>query len=195
MSCCVLRMRICFVDDAMYGVVTLLDADHLVRFSEVWESLARSCPDFNRQVAPLPHFSWHIAEGYDLLRLQQLLSLFAREAPTFTVRCSGLGLFTGPKPILYIRLVKDDRLEQLQRQLYKQIFPISSAPSPFYSPQAWVPHISLANDIPDSDLLACAMRNLAFQVYNWEIRVDHLTIGYQDEQQEAEILQRYSFYG
>jgi 2'-5' RNA ligase len=179
----------------MYGVVTLLDANHLIRFSEVWDLLIRFCPEFNQQAAPLPHFSWHIAEGYDLARLQHLLSEFVRDAHTFTAHCAGLGLFTGATPVVYIRLVKDDRLAQLQRQLYQQILPISSSPSPFYTPQAWVPHISLTSDIPDPELLACAMRYLAFRVYDWEIRVDHLTIGYQDDQQGAEILQRYAFYG
>ncbi len=179
----------------MYGVVTLLDAENLVRFSEVWDTLVRFCPAFNQQAAPLPHFSWHIAEGYDLLGLQRMLSEFVREARSFPARCSGLGVFTGATPIVYIRLVKDDRLAQLQRQIYEQIFPLSRAPSSFYTPEAWVPHISLTNDIEDPDLLACAIRNLAFNVYDWEIQVDHLTIGYQDDQQGAEILQRYAFYG
>jgi hypothetical protein len=179
----------------MYGVVTLLDADHLIRFSEVWDTLVRFCPGFRQQAAPLPHFSWHIAESYDLVRLQSMLSEFVRDAQTFPTRCAGLGVFTGATPIIYIRLVKDDRLAQLQRRLYERILPLSKSPSSFYTPDAWVPHISLTTDIQDPDLVACAMRNLAFRVYDWEIRVDHLTIGYQDDQQGSEILQKYAFYG
>jgi 2'-5' RNA ligase len=179
----------------MYGVVTLLDAEHLIRFSEVRDALVRGCPGFRQQAAPLPHFSWHIAESYNLVRLQSMLSEFVRNARTFPARCAGLGVFTGATAIIYIQLVKDDRLAQLQRRLYEQILPLSKGPSSLYTPEAWVPHISLTTDIRDPDLLACAMRNLAFHVYDWEIRVDHLTIGYQDDQQEAEILQKYSFYG
>lgn len=179
----------------MYGVVTLLDAEHLIRFSEVRDTLVRVCPGFRQQAAPLPHFSWHIAESYDLFGLQSMLSEFVRDARTFPAYCAGLGVFTGATPVIYIRLVKDDRLVQLQRRLFERILPLSKAPSSFYTPEAWVPHISLTTDIQDPDLLACAMRILAFRVYDWEIRVDHLTIGYQDDQRGAEILQKYAFYG
>jgi 2'-5' RNA ligase superfamily len=178
----------------MYGVVTLLDARHLIRFSDVWDALVRNCPGFRKQAGPLPHFSWHIAESYDLVSLQSMLKEFVRDAHTFPARCTGLGVFTGATPIVYIRLVKDDQLAQLQARLYERILPLSRNPSSYYTPEAWVPHISLTTDIKDPDLLACAMKNLAFHVYNWEIRVDHLTIGYQDDQQGAEILQKYAFY-
>jgi 2'-5' RNA ligase len=130
-------------------------------------------------ITPVPHFSWQIAEEYNIPLVEEILAHICRKARPFQVATTGLGLFTGLSPIIYIPLVKDAVMMTFHKVLWERLAPARSREIQHYAPSCWVPHITLAyGDVTEPGLL-CAVRKLAFEAYNWEILVDNLSFAYQ----------------
>jgi 2'-5' RNA ligase len=159
----------------------------------MWQDLAQNCGLSGVQATPLPHFSWQIAEAYDLQAIRPVLGDICRTTRPFAVMTTGLGIFTGGIPVIYIPVVKNPHLIHLHRRLWRATLPLSRESSPFYSPEMWLPHITLAHGDVDHDKLGCALGRLAFGNYNWEILVDHLTLVHQVEGQEGWLRMRFDF--
>lgn len=158
----------------MNGVASLLDKPTTARVEHLWQELETRCGLVGVKATPFPHFSWQVTEAYDLQLLEKALSGIARQAHPFTVRTSGLGLFSGESPIIYISIVKSDTLLRFHALLWEQLNGIAIRPARYYAPVQWVPHITLAyNDVTPANL-DCAMQILAFQSFEWEIQVDNL---------------------
>ena len=49
----------------MHGIISLLDNDHYQLVEEVWAELEREFSVHGVYVTPYPHFSYHVAQGYD----------------------------------------------------------------------------------------------------------------------------------
>src|SRR5690348_10878558 len=98
----------------MDAVVSLLDREHEARIEALWDELAREFGvDALLSRVAIPHFSYHVAEKYDEPKLEAALRTFAHVHRPFTVRCAGLGIFTGPNPVLYIPIVRNGDLSQV----------------------------------------------------------------------------------
>jgi 2'-5' RNA ligase len=48
--------------------------------------------------------------------------------------------------------------------------------SPFYSPEFWMPHISLAYEDVDHTNVAEVIGDLAFEQFNWEMMIDNIAL-------------------
>ena len=160
----------------MYGVVSLLDETHAGLIRGIWAELQDHCGLSGIRITPIPHFSWQIAEAYDRPRLEKALREIAREADPLKVTTTGLGLFTGANPVLYIPLVKDAEMVAFHASLWKAVAPYSINPSSFYAPHTWVPHITLAHGDTNARNLQCAIQRLAFGNHRWEFSVDNLAL-------------------
>lgn len=141
----------------MYAIVSLLDEHHYTRIEDLWHDLEVECGLSGVTLTPLPHFSWHIASEYDYRRLEASLLELAASTPPFNVRTTGLGLFTGASPVLFIPIVKDPALADFHLQVWQRSQTTAIGASPHYAPEAWVPHITLAYGDVDAVKLGCAM--------------------------------------
>ncbi len=165
----------------MHGLVSLLDKRHYALVEELWFELRDECGVQGRYVTPLPHFSWQIAEDYDWAALESALQEVAAQAQPFTVHTTGLALFTGSKPVVYIPVVRTRQLSEFHEMIWNQLAPICKESSPYYSPPFWMPHISLTYQDVDPEKLRCLMDKLAFRIFNWSIEIDNLTLIYEPE--------------
>src|SRR5688572_9965009 len=93
----------------MQGVVSVLDAQTSAQVEALWAELER---EFALKYAcmPYPHFTYHLAEQYDETRVAAVLRDLARHAEPLRVTTSGLGIFTGERPVLYVPVVRDATL-------------------------------------------------------------------------------------
>ena len=170
----------------MNGIASLLDKSATDRIESLWRELEAKCGLVGVRVTPFPHFSWQVTEGYDLPRLETTLQKIARRTQPFTVHTAGLGLFTGEKPIVYVSLIKDEPLIHFHAMLWKSTHLIAIHPAPYYAPDQWVPHITLAfNDLQRGNL-DCALQILAFQSFDWEIQIDNLIFVAQADEKTTE---------
>jgi 2'-5' RNA ligase len=179
----------------MYAIVSLLDDRHYPRLKELWRELEYDCSLTGITITPIPHFSWHIAAEYDFKRLEERLAEIAASAEPFRVHTGGLGLFTGESPVVYIPVVKDMILTRFHKRLWEGVHPTAIGATSHYSPDVWVPHITLAHGDVKPGKLGCAMEKLAFRSYDWQIRVDHLALVYQFSGQVGKIQSKFPFGG
>ena len=176
----------------MNGIASLLDQLTTDRIQSLWQELDTRCGLVGVKVTPFPHFSWQVTEGYDLTRLETILRKLARQSKPITIHTAGLGIFTGENPVIYISIVKDESLLHFHTSLWKQIEEIAIRPAPYYAPDQWVPHITLAYNDVRQDNLNCAIQALASESFNWEIQVDNLVFVAQTDNQTIETV-RYQF--
>jgi len=179
----------------MYAIVTLLDEPAYSKVKALWQELGLLCDMSGIDLMPLPHFSWHTANEYDVPRLRTILLQIAKQNNAFSVRTSGLGIFTGESPVIYIPLARNDILSSVHQQVWRRVEPVAVDGSSHYAPEIWIQHITLAHGDVSPDRLGCAMEQLAYRQYDWEIQVDNLALVYQIGSQIGELLCKYPFGG
>jgi 2'-5' RNA ligase len=163
----------------MHGLVSFLPEPYYQQVKDIWQKLEEECGLQGIKVTPYPHFSWQIAQDYDLDLLQTIMSKVAQQASTIPVQTAGIGLFTGPRPVIYIRVVKSTELMNFHAHLWELTQPAGKGISPFYSPESWMPHISLAYEDVDASNIAPIIEMLAFQNYTWKMIVDNISLIYE----------------
>lgn len=171
----------------MQGLVSLLPEPLYQKVEGIWQTLESEAGLNGIRVTPYPHFSWQIAEDYNLERLRPILEQIASQTKPFSVRTNGIGLFCGESPVIYIALVKTLELVRFHSKVWESTLGTSSTASPYYSPGNWVPHISLAYGDVTVENIGQAMKKLAFQSYAWEMQVDNFTFIYEPQGEIGQI--------
>jgi len=176
----------------MNGVVSLLDAAHTEKTEKLWRELERSFGVRGVYVTPYPHFSYQVARSYDVAKLDRALRSFAMERRSFTVRCAGLGVFTGPNPTLYIPVVRTERLGQLHASLCRKIEGLGEGVLDYYGAESWLPHVTIGfGDLTHSNLPEI-VRSLSGGEFAWEVEIDNLAFIH-DTGSRQELLARFDF--
>jgi 2'-5' RNA ligase len=160
----------------MHGVVSLLDERHCGLVEELWAELARRFGLRGIAQTPYPHFSYQVAESYELALLEPILRRFADNSGGFNIRTTGLGVFTGPKPVLYVPVVRSTALTRFQRELWPELSRVAGGVVDYYHPENWIPHITLATDDLTPQSLCAVMGWLADRSFNWEIKINNLAL-------------------
>lgn len=160
----------------MQAIVSLLEESAHRQVEAIWNVLELECGLAGIKVTPYPHFSWQVVEDYPLEPLKAFLKQLASGLHPIQVTCTGLGIFTGPEPVIYIPVVKTDKLLRFHHLIWKNTFHLAVGPSPYYAPETWIPHITLAHSDVDSEKLACALKALAAQPLNWDLIIDNLAL-------------------
>ena len=180
----------------MQSVVTLLDDQHYARVEAIWEELCQKFDVRGMYVTAYPHFSYQVADLYDDEACERYLRELAQRTRPFRVRTAGLGIFTVANPILYVSIVRSPQLNGLHHDIWDGIrqAAVPGAVSHYYQPEAWVPHITLAQGDIDQDKLAEIVRRLSARNFHWEITVNNLCMIY-DTGKEQGVRCRFNFDG
>jgi 2'-5' RNA ligase len=162
----------------MNGIVSLLDSKHNQLVEELWAKLEREFSVHGVYITPFPHFSYHVAQDYDVDRIVSVLGRITSNITKFKVRTSGLGVFTGTSPVLYIPVARSLELTQLHQELWKQISPSSSGALEYYHPDQWMPHITIGFGDISKNNLSEIIPFLAERDFNWEFTVNNIALIY-----------------
>ncbi len=162
----------------MHGIVTLLDKDHYQLIEDLWAELERRFSVHGVYITPYPHFSYHVAQDYDLDRIEPVIKRITSNITTFKVRTSGLGIFTGASPVLYIPVVRSLELTQLHEEIWQEITTASSGAQEYYHPEQWMPHITIGFGDINKDNLSQIIPFLANRDFKWEITIDNIAVIY-----------------
>lgn len=179
----------------MHALVSILPQHYYQQVEEIWRELEAEFGLKGVRITPFPHFTWQVARGYDFDRLASAIMPIAREQPPLVVRTAGLGVFTGPQPVIFIHVVKTIEMYQLHARLWEAAQPHRRSLSPYYQPEAWIPHISLALDDIDQANIAGVITRLAFRPYAWEMVIDNLAVLTQPPGENAQIHDRFDLSG
>lgn len=160
----------------MQGIVTLLPERLSLKVRNIWKELEEKFGITGIKICPKPHFSWQIAGDYDFEKLEKVLQELSEEANPFSVETSGLGIFTGDNPVLFLNIIKTSELINFHSVLWEKTVDKATDINEYYSPEKWTPHISLAFDDLNDDNLGLIIQELAFRDFNWDFQVDNLSV-------------------
>lgn len=171
----------------MYGVVSLLDDQHYQLVEEIWAELDAQFGVRGVRATPYPHFSYHVAERYDTELLENVVREFAQRSAPFSVKTSGLGMFAGIQPVLYVPIVRSPELSDFHRALWAEINAYGVGIVNYYAPEQWLPHITLAQHDIEARTLPALVRQLNARDFSWEIRVDNLALIHNTDDPQAPV--------
>ncbi len=127
----------------MHGIVSLLPEQYYHHVERLWAELQQEFSVRGVYVTPYPHFSYQVALYYDLDKVASVLERIAENISTFQVRTSGVGIFTGASPVIYIPVVRSLELSQLHEEIWNELSEAGSGIQEYYSPAQWMPHITV----------------------------------------------------
>jgi 2'-5' RNA ligase len=160
----------------MVAIVSLLDEEHSDKLLSLIHSLEREFGMKEVQMTPFPHITWLTVNDGSLLKLKETLGKAAGICCRFPITTSGLGIFTGEKPVLFIPVLRTEPVNKFHQDLHKSVSKICREVGPYYHPDLWMPHLSLALGDTSPELLAQAVLFLNKEKYNWKIELDNLTL-------------------
>jgi len=174
----------------MHGVVSLLDDNSSRMVEKLWAEIEKEFGIRGVYQTPFPHISYHVAANYQVDKIKTVMEVFARHTAPFRVRCCGLGVFTGPDPVLYLPIVRSPHLAEFQDELWHQLTKSSGQHVEFaYRPARWVPHITLAHRDLTQRALGAIVRRFCTAELNQSVTINNLALIY-DMGDRAEVIYR-----
>jgi 2'-5' RNA ligase len=177
----------------MYAIISKLDAESSSTVNQLWLTLCKACGLSAIYNLPLPHLTWMVADDLAIQQSTPILNQISEKANSLTLHTFGLGVFTGEKPVLYLPVVKSIEMTSLHEKIWDQVFPFSKEQKLYYSPNLWVPHITLAiNDLTEENL-ACAINAIAFDSVELFVKINNLAIARYEDKKAGDIIEQFQF--
>lgn len=176
----------------MNAIISLLPEPFYHQVEETWSLLEEKFGVSGVRIAPFPHFSWQGALEYEEKGLDLTMKTIANLSKPFHVRTSGIGVFTGPHPVIYIEVIKSPRLMRIHQQIWSALRPLGKDFNPYYEADWWQPHITLAmGDVP-SEMIGPIVSTVAPLQINWDFLVDNVAL-FVASGESGIIKQKYAF--
>lgn len=158
----------------MYSITSIFSNENV----SLWKDLEMTCEYGGLHKAAIPHFSWQTAESYQFEALRAELELLAAEIPVFSFKTSGIGVFRNNRKIFFLIIVKDRKLLDLHELIWNRTLRFANQPNLHYSPENWIPHITLNLNELSEDQFKCSMEELTSRSYNFEFQVKQFGLLY-----------------
>jgi 2'-5' RNA ligase len=148
------------------------------RAEAAWEALADRF-GIDRYPNPPPHVTLYgLADDADVDAAVAAAERVAADHDPFTVRTSGLGVF--PDAHVYVPVAKSPALLDLHRDAVDALAPLGEAPTDYYEPERWFPHVGLALSLaPDlaGEVVSHLLANDAWDWdWDWEFTVEDIAV-------------------
>ncbi|HEX8350345.1 MAG TPA: 2'-5' RNA ligase family protein [Hymenobacter sp.] len=160
----------------MLAITSLLSPPHTRRINEIIKRLETDFGLDDVQATLDPHLTYQLAGVRKLEALKDVLRNIAATTAPFPAHTTGLGVFPGPNPVIYIPVLRSDALNHLHRRILEATAPLCVRTDKFSSPDCWLPHISLALHDTTPDLLGPVLQYLNQETYNLKITINNITI-------------------
>ena len=128
----------------MQGLVSILPQPYYDHVLEIWDDLEAKFGLKGIRVTPLPHFTWQVADQYQVPELLKSMRSIAANTPPMEVCVKSAEAFVSDNPVVFLKVLKSAPLLKLHFRLWLKCLPIGKEMNMLYSPPLWRPHISLA---------------------------------------------------
>lgn len=176
----------------MYAIVSLLDREENAQVIEYWKYLENACGLLGVKTTPIPHFSWMVAQFIDLELIRPPLEQIKTISSCFNTTLDGLGLFTGLRPIVYLPVIKTYEMANFHQSLFTALTPCCVSVSSLYSPELWLPHVTLAYGDVNAGKAACAIKQLIPLDKEIALKITNISIIYHQDNSVG-IKERFDF--
>ena len=160
----------------MLAITSLLSQPHVVRINGIIKKLEEKFGLSDVQATLDPHLTYQLAGVRKLSALKHVLAEVAAGTAPFPAFTTGLGVFPGERPVIYIPVLRSDALNALHRRILAVTAPLCLRTDKFSGADCWLPHISLALHDTTPDLLGPVLAYLNQETYNLKIIIDNLAI-------------------
>jgi len=167
----------------MLAITSLLSPPHALRINNIIKSLEEKFGLDDVQATLDPHLTYQLAGVRKLESLKEVLADVAAATEPFPAFTTGLGVFPGERPVIYIPVLRSDALNALHHRILAATAPLCLRTDKFSGPDCWLPHISLALHDTTVDLLGPVLAYLNQETYNLRILIDNITILRQEGEQ------------
>ncbi|TDN40449.1 2'-5' RNA ligase family protein [Hymenobacter sp. UV11] len=160
----------------MLAITSLLPSPASDHINALIKSLETEFGLTDVQATPEPHLTYQIVEPTNMETLKAALRDIAATTPPFIAHTTGLGMFPGDSPVIYIPVLRSDALNELHHQIFNIAGPLCSRTDKFSAPDLWLPHVSLALHDTTPELLGPVLQFLNNQTFNLELAINNLAI-------------------
>ena len=130
------------------------------------------------QATPAPHLTFMLA-NVPLRKVEDLKAALRQVAATtasFPAYTTGLGVFPGENPVIYVPVLRSIDLNLLHQRVLDATTPFYRGTDRYNTPARWLPHLSLALHDTTPDLLGPVLRHLNQETYNLRLNINNLAI-------------------
>jgi 2'-5' RNA ligase len=160
----------------MLARTSLLSPHYAARINRIIKSLETEFGLDDVQATPEPHITYQLAGVRKLSALHSVLRDIASSTEPFAVHTTGLGVFPGPNPTIYIPVLRTNELNRLHQRIRAATAPLCLRTDKFSGPECWLPHISLALHDTTPELLGPVLQYLNQQTFNLKLTLDNIAI-------------------
>ncbi|RZK96816.1 MAG: 2'-5' RNA ligase family protein [Hymenobacter sp.] len=160
----------------MLAITSLLASPASDHINAIIKGLEKEFGLTDVQATPEPHLTYQLVDPVDLDELKHKLQAVATTASPIVAHTTGLGMFPGDNPVIYIPVLRSDELNQLHHRVLEVAAPLCSRTDRFSAPDLWLPHISLALHDTTPEMLGPVLRYLNNQTFNLELEIGNLTL-------------------
>lgn len=164
----------------VFGVVSPLDAQDAAWIRDLRDELGQRLGPGVATTALVPHVSYHVAERYDVDRLDGDLARLAKTTAAFSISLNAAAVFPGAGLLLYYRVVPTPELRRLHDGVWRAVTPCGTGGSAYYVADAWVPHVSLTRAELREDQVPVALALAASYGLPRTCRLTQLVLGQDD---------------
>jgi len=159
----------------MFAITSLLNPRNAQRISRIIKDLEVQFGLDDVQATPDPHLTYLLTGTRRIKELKEVLREVAATTPPFSAFTTGLGVFPGENPVIYIPVLRSNDLNLLHQRVLDVTAPLCR-PSAYYQPDRWLPHISLALHDTTPDILGPVLRHLNQETYNLRMNVNNIAL-------------------
>lgn len=162
----------------MLAITSLLAPRNARRIRGIIQSLETKFGLTDVQATPAPHLTFMLA-NVPLRKVEDLgvaLRQVAATTPSFPAYTTGLGVFPGENPVIYVPVLRSIDLNLLHQRVLDVTTPLCRGTDRFNTPARWLPHLSLALHDTTPDLLGPVLRYLNQETYNLRLNINNLAI-------------------
>ncbi len=141
-----------------------------------WELLEAELGLQGLRRVPFPHVTLMGYDGLDQAKIQAELLPEIEGLGPISLKTSGLGLFFRPQPVIYLPVVRSRELTEFHRGLLKVVESLGGEVMPLHTPEAWMPHLTLAQFDLTPELQLEAVKLLSGLDLSLEFEVRNLTL-------------------
>jgi hypothetical protein len=174
-----------------YAVATLLG-------KETWQGILNQIPETrdlilsHRPDNEFIHFSWIVSNGINFENVSNSIKRIAESRNKFETSYGGIGIFPGEKPVATFILVRNEMLNMLQSEIWQACEGQMGNVNKHYSPNAWVPHVTLLNQNITDDEYCQFLTTSIHNEIEFKVKIDNIAIIFKDGNKSG-ILKRFNF--
>lgn len=174
-----------------YAIATLLE-------EEFWQTTLDCLPEgvawaeSGKIETKYPHFSWMVGKGIDQPHIAKKLESISLRNTEFSVMNGGFGIFPGEEPVVTLNLARNENLCILQKMIWNECAPFMSEINMHYSPEAWIPHITLLHHGIHSQEYCQFLERLLHREIQLNLIVKNICVLYRSEMEVGQ-MHKFSF--